>query len=312
MIEITIFLEGQNGLTWPKWQRMAKAVEDFGFIGFYRSDHFTNASPPDKDSLECWVSLTWLASHTKRIEFGPLVSPVSFRHPTFTARMAAAVDDLSNGRLILGLGAGWQEREHNNYGWDLLEIRDRFDRFEEGVEVITQLLNSDQPIDYQGQYYHIQEGILLPRPQRTGGPPILIGGNGLKRTLPLTARYAREWNALMNTPERFSELNQHLDKLLIDLGREPADVRRSMMVGCIFAEDQDQLQKRVSARTRGERTIEDLRQRGVIVGTADQMVEQLSQLSEAGVQRVMLQWIDLDDIDGLEIIARDVLPQLKD
>jgi F420-dependent oxidoreductase-like protein len=299
-------------LTWPKWQRLAKAVEDFGFIGFYRSDHFTNASPPDKDSLECWVSLTWLASHTNRIEFGPLVSPVSFRHPTFTARMAAAVDDLSNGRLILGLGAGWQEREHNNYGWDLLEIRDRFDRFEEGVEVITQLLNSDQPVDYQGKYYLIQEGILLPRPQRTGGPPILIGGNGLKRTLPLTARYAREWNALMNTPERFSELNQHLDKLLIDLGREPADVRRSMMVGCIFAEDQDQLQKRVSARTRGERTIEDLRQRGVIVGTADQMVEQLSQLSEAGVQRVMLQWIDLDDIDGLEIIARDVLPQLKD
>ena len=168
MIEIAIFLEGQNGLTWPKWQRLAKAVEDFGFIGFYRSDHFTNASPPDKDSLDCWVSLTWLASHTKRIEFGPLVSPVSFRHPTFTARMGAAVDDLSNGRLILGLGAGWQEREHNNYGWDLLEIRDRFDRFEEGVEVITQLLNSDQPVDYQGQYFRLQEGILLPRPQRPG------------------------------------------------------------------------------------------------------------------------------------------------
>jgi F420-dependent oxidoreductase-like protein len=311
MIEVAIFLEGQNGLTWPKWQRLVTAVEDLGFIGLYRSDHYTNASPPDKDSLELWVSLTWLASHSSRIKFGPLVSPVSFRHPTFTARMAAAVDDLSNGRLSLGLGAGWQAREHHNYGWDLLEPKDRFDRFEEGVEVIIQLLNSDQPIDYQGKYYRINEGILLPRPQRPGGPPILIGGNGTKRTLPLTARVAREWNALQINTERFGELNQHFDALLSEQGRNPDEVRRSMMVSTIFAADEKQLQQRVAARTRGERTIEQLRQRGVIVGTADQLVEQLSQLAEAGLQRVMLQWIDLDDIEGLEIIARDVLPQLN-
>ncbi len=309
MIELAVFLEGQNGLTWPRWQRIAAATEELGYAGLYRSDHFTNAGPPDKESLELWVSLTWLASHTDRIDFGPLVSPVSFRQPAFTARMAAAVDDLSGGRLVIGLGAGWQEREHNNYGFDLLDTGDRFDRFEEGVEVIASLLQSDQAVDFNGEYFRLEEGILLPRPQRPGGPPILIGGNGLKRTLPLTARYAQEWNALMTTPARFAELNLHLDNLLSAQSREPGEVRRSMMVGCIFANDETRLQERVAARTGGERTVEDLRQRGVIVGTADQMVEQIDQLAQAGVQRVMLQWIDLDDIDGLETIASKVLPQ---
>jgi F420-dependent oxidoreductase-like protein len=309
MIDIAVFLEGQNGLTWERWQRIAAASEELGFAGLYRSDHFTNASPPDKESLELWVSLTWLASNTKRIEFGPVVSPISFRNPTFTARMAAAVDDLSGGRLSLGLGAGWQEREHNNYGFDLLPKSQRFERFEEGIKVISSLLQSDQPVDFSGKYYHLEEGIILPRPQRSGGPPILIGGNGMKRTLPLTARYAREWNALMATPERFEELNHHLDELLADQSRAAGEVRRSMMVGCIFANDENQLQERVAARTKGERTAEDLRERGMIVGTADQMAEQINQLAQVGVQRVMLQWIDLDDLDGLEAIAKNVLPQ---
>jgi alkanesulfonate monooxygenase SsuD/methylene tetrahydromethanopterin reductase-like flavin-dependent oxidoreductase (luciferase family) len=140
----------------------------------------------------------------------------------------------------------------------------------------------------------------------------MIGGNGLTRTLPLTARYAREWNALMITPERFAELNQHLDSLLADQSREPGEVHRSMMVGCIFANDEIQLQERVAARFGNERTVEDLRQRGAIVGTADQMVTQISQLAQAGVQKILLQWIDLDDIDGLETIANKVLPQFAE
>ena len=310
MLEVAIFLEGQNGLNWPRWQRMAEAVERLGFIGLYRSDHFTNANPPDKDSLEMWISLAWLASHTDRIDFGPLVSPISFRHPAFTARMAAAIDDLSGGRLVLGLGAGWQEREHTNYGFDLLEINDRFDRFEEGLEIVRLLLNSDDAADFDGQYFQLQEGILLPRPQRPGGPPILIGGNGRKRTLTMTARYAQEWNALMTTPQEFSSLNQHLDGLLVEQSRDPGEVKRSMMVGCIFGSDDTQVEQRVAERTKGERSADDLRQRGVIVGTPSEIAAQLIQLEQAGVQRVMLQWIDLDDIEGLEIIAGQVLPEL--
>ena len=311
MIEIAIFLEGQNGLTWPRWQRIALAVEELGYVGLFRSDHFTNANPPDKESLELWVSLTWLASHTKRIEFGPLVSPLSFRNPPFTARMAAAVDDLSGGRLILGLGAGWQEREHTNYGFDLLDTRQRFDRFQEGLEVVTQLLSNDQPVEFEGKYFQLHEAILLPRPGRKSGPPILIGGNGKKRTLPLTAQFAGEWNALMVTPDKFFQLNEHLDELLIERSRKPSEVRRSMMVATIFGDDEAQVQKRVAERTNGQRTVEDLRQRGAVIGTPDQMVEQLGQLAEAGVQRIMLQWIDLDDLDGIERIANKVLPQLR-
>jgi len=310
MLEVAIFLEGQNGLNWPRWQRMAEAVERLGFVGLYRSDHFTNANPPDKDSLEMWISLAWLASHTDRIDFGPLVSPISFRHPAFTARMAAAIDDLSGGRLVLGLGAGWQEREHTNYGFDLLEINDRFDRFEEGLEIVKLLLNSNNATDFEGQYFQLQEGILLPRPQRPGGPTILIGGNGRKRTLPMTARYAQEWNALMTTPQEFSSLNQHLDGLLVEQSRDPGEVKRSMMVGCIFGCDDTQVEQRVAERTKGERSADDLRQRGVIVGTPSEIAAQLIQLEQAGVQRVMLQWIDLDDIEGLEIIAGQVLPEL--
>ncbi len=307
MLEIALMLEGQNGLTWPHWQRFAAAAEDLGFVGLYRSDHYTNAQPPDKDSLELWVSLTWLASHTKRIEFGPMVSPVSFRDPTFTARMASAVDDLSNGRLILGLGAGWQEREHTNFGWDLLDIPNRFDRFEEGLEVITQLLNSDDPVDFSGDYYNLQEAILLPRPQRPGGPPILIGGNGPKRTLPLVAKYATEWNAVFIPPEKFAELNTRLDELLEADGRQPSEVRRSMMTGCIFGKTDQEVAQKVEARTSGKRTPDQLRQRGMVVGTGAQIVEQLGKLEEAGLQRVMLQWLDLDDLDSFEAMAKSVI-----
>lgn len=311
MIEIAIMVEGQNGLNWPRWQHMASAVGDLGFAGLYRSDHFTNAEPPDLDSLELWVSLTWLASHTRRIEFGPLVSPVSFRHPTQTARMACAVDDLSNGRLILGLGAGWNAREHNQFGWDLLGEQERFARFEEGLEVITRLLRSDEPVTFEGKYYRLKEAILLPRPQRSGGPPILIGGNGPKRTLPLVVRYASEWNAVYLTPGKFTQLNAQLDELLEGSGRQPSEVRRSMMTGCVFGRDQAEVQRRVAARTNGKRDAADLSNHGVVVGTTTAMVDQLGRLAEVGVQRVMLQWLDLDDLSGLEAMAAGIIPELQ-
>ncbi|MBC8505378.1 MAG: LLM class F420-dependent oxidoreductase [Anaerolineales bacterium] len=310
MIEVAIMLEGQNGLTWPRWQRLAKATEDLGFAGLYRSDHYTNASPPDIESLELWTSLTWLASHTKRIEFGPMVTPLSFRDPTMTARMAAAVDDLSGGRLILGLGAGWQEREHTNYGWDLLDVPGRFARFEEGIEIIMRLLRNDETSDFQGDYYSIKEGILLPRPHRSGGPPILIGGNGPKLTLPLVARFATEWNSIYLPLEKFQELNTQLESLLDAQGRQPEEVRRSMMTGCEFSVDKREVKKKVKARTKGKLSPKELHERGLMVGTADEIVEQLGELAEAGLQRVMLQWLDLDDVDGLEALAKGVLPQL--
>lgn len=308
MLEIAIMIEGQNGLTWPRWQRLAAAVEDLGFAGLYRSDHFTNATPPDKESLELWVSLTWLASHTKRIEFGPLVSPLSFRHPALTARMAAAVDDLSDagggGRLTLGLGAGWQEREHTLFGFDLLDMKSRFNRFEEGLEVITRLLKSDEAVTFKGKYFQLRGAILLPRPSHPGGPPILIGGNGERRTLPLVAKYADEWNAIFLQPDDFKRLNARLDDLLKQNGRAPESVRRSMMTGLKFRRTKKELKEKLAAKNQ---KADDLRRRGLIVGVGEEIFPQLTALEEAGLQCLMLQWLDLDDLAGLEALAKAIL-----
>ncbi len=311
MIQVAIMIEGQNGLNWKRWQRIAEVVEACGYTGLYRSDHYTNANPPDKDSLECWVSLTWLATHTQRIEFGTLVTPVSFRHPTHTARMAAAVDDLSGGRLTLGVGAGWQEREHLNYGWELLPLKERLDRLEEGLQVITQLLHSHEPSNFQGKYYTLHDGILLPRPARPGGPPILVGGNGVKRTLLLAAKYAQVWNALFIPEKEFARLNGLLDEYIKSMNRQPKDVVRTLMTGCIYGDDHEAVSRKVSLRTHSQRSIADLRKQGAIVGTADEIVEQCQALAAAGVQRVMLQWLDLDDSDGLERMASGILDKLQ-
>lgn len=304
-MDIAIMIEGQAGLNWPRWKRVVRTVEELGFAGLYRSDHFTNASPPDIDSLELWVSLTWLADNTKRIEFGPLVAPFSFRHPAHTARMAGAVDDLSAGRLSLGLGAGWQAREHEKFGFELLDIDPRFQRFEEGLEVVTRLLRSDEPFSFSGNFYRLNDAVLLPRPERKNGPPVLIGGNGEKRTLPLVARYAGEWNANFITAEEVRRLNGILDNLLREAGRRPGEVRRSLMTGCVFGESEAKV--REASKVYGERPIEALRKAGFIVGTSAQVSEQLAGLAETGIDRVMLQWLDLDNLDGLEALAKAVL-----
>ncbi len=304
MLEIAIMIEGQNGLTWSRWQNIVRLVEELGFVGLYRSDHFTNSNGTDLESLELWTSLTWLACNTSRIEFGPLVTPFSFRHPVFTARMASAVDDLSNGRLTLGLGAGWQEREHQLFGFDLLNPKPRFDRFEEGMQVVTRLLQSDEPVTFDGHYYQIRGGTLLPRPHRQGGPRILIGGDGEKRTLPAVVRYAEEWNCVMLLPDGFSRKNILLTEMLSAAGRKPESVRRSMMTGCVFGKNDAALEEKLTVR---KHSVEELQARGSVAGSSSQVKEQLHVLEEAGLQRVMLQWLDLDDLDGLESLAKAVL-----
>ncbi len=303
--EIGLMIEGQDGLNWERWRRLLRAAEDFGYQCLFRSDHFTNANPPDKDSLELWTSLTFAATFTQRIEFGSLVTPITFRHPAMTARYAAAVDDLSGGRLVLGMGAGWQEREHKKFGVPFYDFPTRYAMLQEGLDVVTSLFQSDEPVNYAGQYYSLEEALLLPRPQRKGGPPLLIGGNGAKRTLPLVAQYASEWNAVYLPPDLYPERSQQLDELLRQHGRQPQDVKRSLMTQVIYEPDPAALEARVA---RYERTPAELIARGLIVGNADQIVEQIGQWVERGVQRFMLQWLNQDDIDGLEQLAKHVLP----
>lgn len=305
MLELAIMIEGQAGLTWPRWQRLANAVEELGFAGLYRSDHFIGPDGPLEDALELWTSLTWLASHTSRIEFGPLVSPISFRHPVVTAWTAAAVDDLSGGRLQLGLGAGWQEREHETFGFDLRDVPARFARFEEGLTVVHELLHSDRPVTFNGDYFQLREAVLLPRPARAGGPPIVIGGNGVRRTLPLAARFAAEWNAVMVPAARFRELSAQLDDLVAAAGRSPEAIRRTLMTRVVFGQKPGDIEAKLAGTAADE-----LRARGGLVGDAAAVTEQLSVLAAAGVQRLMLQWLELDAIDDLAALAQAVVDRI--
>ena len=149
---------------------------------------------------------------------------------------------------------------------------------------------------------------MLPRPQRPGGPPILIGGNGPKRTLPLTAKYAAEWNGVYIPPQTFAERCELLDEMLVANGRQPSDVRRSLMTGLVFGKDQADFEAKMAPRTL---TADELRKRGLVVGTGNELVDQLAAFANAGVQRIMLQWLDLDDMDGLEALATAVLPQVQ-
>jgi alkanesulfonate monooxygenase SsuD/methylene tetrahydromethanopterin reductase-like flavin-dependent oxidoreductase (luciferase family) len=205
------------------------------------------------------------------------------------------------------MGAGWMEREHTNYGWELLELSHRMDRLEEGLEVVKGLLRSDEPVDFSGRFYRLKDAILLPRPQ-SGGPPLLIGGNGPKRTLPLAARFSDEWNGVFLTPEGFTELNDRLDELIETHGRHPDDVRRSLMVGTIFGRDEAEVQREIEGWSwAAGRPAEEIRQSGVIVGTGDEFARQLEKYATAGVQRIMLQWLGLDDLDRLEALAGVVL-----
>lgn len=320
MLALSIMIEGQNGLTWPRWKRLVAAVEQLGFAGLFRSDHFTNMQPPDKESLELVTSLTYLADHTQRIHFGPLVAPFSFRHPTLLARQAAALDDLSGGRMILGVGAGWQEREHTLFGHPLLDVPERMRRLEEGLEVVTRLLQNDEPTSYEGQFYHLRGATLLPRPERPDGPPILVGGNGMTRTLPLVARYAACWNASFISPEAFHERNERLDELLHAAGRRPEDVQRSLMLTLIFARTRDELEQRLAARRQRpelagkslDEVVTALHTAGsAIIGTPDDVLRRIHDYEAAGVQELMLQWLDLDDIDGLRALADTVLSQIS-
>lgn len=302
MPDVAIMVEGQLGLTWERWKRIGRTVEDLGFDGLFRSDHFVSPDGPLEDSLELWTSLTWLAEHTDQIEFGPLVTPVSFRHPVFTARMGKDVDNLANGRLVLGVGAGWQEREHEMFGFDLLEISDRFDRFEEGVEVVAGLLRSETPVSFDGEYFQLDEALLRPRPVRPGGTRLLVGGNGRNRTVPLAARFADEWNAVYRTPDQFAVLSDRLDEALAAVGRDGGDVRRSLMTRVVFGRDEAELADRLDGDDPA-----DLRALGNIVGTGADVASQLDRFAAAGVDRVMLQWLELDRLDGLADLADAVL-----
>jgi F420-dependent oxidoreductase-like protein len=268
--QIGLMVEGQMGLNWGHWRAVLELAERCGYQCVFRSDHFTNPAPPDLDSLELFTSLTFAATHTQRIELGSLVAPVTFRHPTMTVRQAAAIDELSGGRLILGLGAGWQAREHKNYGIPFDDFPTRFGKLTDALEITARLFADAQPVNYAGKYLSVSDAVLLPRPPRK--TPILIGGNGPKRTLPLAAKYADEWNGVYLDVANYKDRNAQLDILLEKAGRDPHSVKRSLMAPFAWAQGSEGIDK-------------------------------LNAYIDAGCQRFMLQYTNYTDLAPLEAWA---------
>ncbi len=310
-MEISITIEGQFGLNWDLWIRLAELVERVGFAGLYRSDHFSAR----QDALEAFVSLAYLASHTQKLHFGTLVAPLSFREPVMMARQALHIDALSGGRLVLGVGAGWEENEHAMFGYPLGDVKTRLDRLEEGLQVITGLLRSAEPVTFDGKFYHLKEARLLPRPKQP--TKLMVGGKGPRRTLPMVARYADEWNCGTASPQKFSELSARLDKLLRQAGRKPADVKRSVMIPVVTWDTPADLKRLLDygrANFFGDATDEVIlgwlrENMSAIIGDPGQVVEGLRRYQQAGVDEFIIQWLAPEDIPSLEYLAESVLPR---
>lgn len=318
MVAFSVSIQTQLGLTWDRWKRYVAAVEEAGFAGLYLSDHFVMRGPPDWDSLDLIVALTYLASHTKRIHFGPLVAPLSFRDPVILARQAVALDDLSEGRMILSVGAGHIVREHEMFGYELGDIPTRIARFVEGLEVITWLLRSDEPANFAGQFFRLQNARLATRPQRAGGPPLLIGTRGGAKMLSIAARFADIWNTWAVSADTFRTWSAALDEQIRAAGRRPGDVRRTVALSLFFEHPTANLERQVNIMRRytpawAHLPVPDLlnelrKGQDCLVGTPQMIIEQLHPYVEAGAVEIILNFFDYDDDQWYHAFAEQVIP----
>ena len=293
MAQVGVMIEAQEGLSWERWRRTVADAERLGFASLRTSDHLQSVMGADRESLSAWPALALAAEWTDRIQLGPMVSPITFYVPAVLGRIARGVDDLSGGRLILGVGAGWNEAEHKAFGIPLPGWRERFDRLEEGIPRIRRTFTSREI-------------------------PLLIGGGGERRTRDITAREAAEWNFLTPDVETFREKSASLDARCREIGRAPSEIRRSIMRGYLIGRDEAELRLRVARlgevipRWRGaeaEQALMALRERW-FVGTPEQVVDQMRPYAEAGVDLFMLQHFLLDDAAALELLANEVIPAL--
>jgi len=296
MAKVGIMIEGQEGLNWDRWRRICADTERLGFASLRRSDHLISLMGPDtseRDCIECWESLALAAEWTETIELGPMVSPMTFRLPGVLAKMAASVDSLSGGRLILGVGAGWNENEHAVFGVPFYTQRERFDRLEAGIATMREIWTKTNP-----------------KPVRDP-IPLLIGGKGAKRTLPLVAREAAEWNFSRLNSDEFRERRDELDRCCREIGRDPATVRRSVMTSFIIGGSRGDLLER-AAQVRhvvtplGQLSPEEVlenRKEAWFVGTPEEIAERMRELSKLGIDLFMIQHFLLDDADALQLLS---------
>lgn len=297
------------GATYGDLLAVARRAEETGFDAFFRSDHFlTMGGDGLPGPTDAWVTLGALARETSRIRLGTLMTAGTFRLPGPLAIAVAQVDQMSGGRVELGIGAGWFAAEHTAYGIPFPDLGERFDRYEEQLAVITGLWATPpgETFDFEGRHYRLSGSPALPKPVQEGGIPVLIGGRGATRTPRLAARYAGEFNVPFSSATDNARLFAGVRKACEDAGRDPASmVFSSALVLCVGRDDAE-VARRAAAIGRD---VDDLRVNGV-AGTPAQAVDTLSRYAEAGATRAYLQVLDLADLDHLDLIAAEVAPQL--
>jgi len=319
MMRFAVMIEGQEAVTWERWLRIVDATEALGFDSLWRSDHLWSViGMPERETLALWPSLAAVALRTQRIAFGQLVSPTTFRHPVELAQNAVALDHLSGGRYWLGLGAGWNVPEHAAFGFPLPSVSERMDRLAEAIDVILQLWTGE-PVTYTGRFFHLERAQMRPTP-RNGRVPIVIGGGGERRLLRLVAQAADEWNTTSITVEQYPAKVAALEAHCRAVGRDPSSIAHSWMVGYLVGRDQGELRERARWLQQWLRLPETLtpdeviarqRERGWIVGTPKEVIDQIAEREALGISRIMLQTYDLDDLSPLELIAREVMPAFQ-
>jgi F420-dependent oxidoreductase-like protein len=309
-VELRIFTEPQMGATYDELLAVARRTEETGFDAFFRSDHYlTMGGDGLPGPTDAWVTLAGLARETTRIRLGTLMTAATFRLPGPLAISVAQVDQMSGGRVELGIGAGWFEAEHTAYGIPFPPLGERFDRYEEQVAVLTGLWGTPpgKTFDFDGRHYRLAGSPALPKPVQPGGIPIIVGGSGTRRTPRLAARYAAEFNVPFASAEENARLFDGVRAACAEEGRDPSSlVCSSALVLCVGT-DEAEVARRAAAIGR---EVDDLREHGV-AGTPSEAVDVLGRYAEAGAQRCYLQVLDLSDLDHLDLVAAEVAPQLS-
>ncbi len=307
-MELRVFIEPQQGASYASQLAVAQRAEANGFDAFFRSDHYLKMGdvtglPGPSDT---WVTLGAIARETTTIRLGTLVCSATFRLPGPLAVAVAQVDDMSDGRVELGLGAGWYDDEHTAYGIPFPPLGERFDRLEEQLEVITGLWRApvDSQYSFEGQHYTVVGSPALPKPVQAGGPPIIIGGFGAKRTPRLAARYASEFNVPFAPVKDFAAQVGRVREACDAIGRDPDDLLFSSAQVLCCGESHEEQERRAGAI--GRALDDDLRVNGA-AGSPAEVLDTIAGFAEAGAQRMYLQVLDLNDLEHLDLVGEQVL-----
>jgi alkanesulfonate monooxygenase len=313
-MDLRIFVEPQQGASYEQQLAVAQLAEQLGFDAFFRSDHLlVIGEPPANPSgvpgpTDSWVTLGAIARETSTIRLGTMVTSATFRLPGPLAIAVAQVDAMSDGRVELGIGAGWSDTEHLAYGVPFASTNERFERLEEQLEIITGLWRCpiDSQYSFEGQHYTMVGSPALPKPVQDGGPPVIIGGWGPKRTPRLAAEYAAEFNVPFSPANAFADQCDKVREACTKAGRDPETMIFSVAQVICCGENEDEIARRAAVI---DRSGDDLRE-NAIAGTPSEVLDTLAAFAEAGAQRVYLQTLDMADLDQISLVGEQVLKRL--